>query len=181
MNWIALCSERHFAKMRVSFFENKWLAASLEEFGITVKHRSCSASGINGESIFALGEDRARHQAHEVRRVGHTGDLIEIIDAPDQPPFFVAPSAEIFHMQVPNCQHSRSPDEIWTRLPPEWTPPVECRAQENEGRTRHLAVLQMKIRLDNIDLTPEPILIVNSSRDDRGKISHGCLLHEAPR
>jgi hypothetical protein len=40
-----------------------------------------SAGGINGESIFALGEDRARHKPHEVYRVGHAGDLIEIIDA----------------------------------------------------------------------------------------------------
>jgi hypothetical protein len=44
-----------------------------------------------------------------------------------------------------------------------------------------VAVLQMKIRLDNIDLTPEPILIANGGRDDRGKIRHGCLLHKAPR
>ena len=63
-------------------------------------------------SIFALGEDRARHKPHEVRRVGHAGDLIEIVDAPHQPTFFVAPRAKIFHMQVPNRQHSRSLDEI---------------------------------------------------------------------
>src|SRR5215467_11090781 len=103
MNWIALCPERHFAKMRVAFFEDEWVAASLEGFGITAKHRSCSASGINGESIFAFGEDRARHKPHEVHRVGHMGDLIEIIDAPNQPPFLVTPSAKIFPRQVPTA------------------------------------------------------------------------------
>ena len=36
MNWIALCHERHFTKMWVAFFEDEWLAISLEEFGITV-------------------------------------------------------------------------------------------------------------------------------------------------
>ena len=71
MNWIALCPKRHFAKMRVAFFEDERLAASLEEFGIAFKHRSCSAIGINGESIFALGEDRTRHKPHKVHRVGH--------------------------------------------------------------------------------------------------------------
>jgi hypothetical protein len=176
MNWIALCPERHFTKMRVAFFEDKWLAASFEEFGITFKHRSCSAGGINGESIFALGEDRARHKPHEVHRVGHAGGLIEIVDAPDQPPFFVAPSAKIFHMQVPNRQHSWSLDEIGTGLPQERTPAVEGRAQESEERTRHLAVFQMKIRLHNIDLPAEPILIVNGGGNDRCKTSHGCLL-----
>jgi hypothetical protein len=103
VNWITLCPERHFAKMGVPFFENKWLAASFEEFGITVKHRSCSARGINGESIFRFGRESRWSQAARVDRVGHTGDLIEIIDAPDQPAFLVAPSAKIFHVQIPNC------------------------------------------------------------------------------
>src|SRR4029079_8782368 len=143
MNCIALCPERHFAKMRVAFFEDEWLAASLEEFGIAFEHRSCSASGISSESIFALGEDRARHKPHEVCRVGHAGDLIEIIDAPDQPPFFVAPSAKIFDMQVPNRHRSRSLDQIGACLPPERPPPVECRAQESEERARHLAVFEL--------------------------------------
>src|SRR5262245_64050550 len=106
MNWIALRPKRHFAKMRMAFFEDEWLAARFEKFGITIKHCSCSACCIDGEFIFALCEDRARHKAHEVYRVGHADDLIEIIDAPDQPPFLVAPSAKIFHMQVPNRQHS---------------------------------------------------------------------------
>src|SRR5262249_6648097 len=170
----ALCAERHFAKMRVAFFEDEWVAASLEGFGITAKHRSCSASGINGESIFAFGEDRGRHKPHEVHRVGHMGDLNEIIDAPNQPPFLVTPSANIFHVAVPNCHYSRSLDEITTSLPREWHPPVQCRAEENEERTRHLAVLEMKIRLQDIDLTPEPILIVNGGGDDRCETSHGC-------
>ena len=39
----------------------------------------------------------------------------------------------------------------------------------------------MKIRLQDIDLTPEPILIVNGGGDDGCKTSHGCLLSEAPR
>jgi hypothetical protein len=180
MNWIALCPKRHFTKMRVAFFEDERLAISLEEFGIAFKHRSCSASGINSESVFALGEDRARHKPHKVHRVGHASGLIEIIDAPDQPPFFVAPSAKIFHMQVPNRQHSRSLDEIGACLPPERTPPVECRAQESEERARHLAVFKLKIRLHNIDLTAEPILIVKGGGDDRCKTRHGCLLLSGP-
>src|SRR5262245_53524473 len=128
MHWIALRPESHFAKMRVAFFKDKWLAPSLDKFCITIKHRSCSTGGIDGEFIFALCEDRARHKPYEIRRVGHAGDLIEIIDAPDQSPLFVAPSAKIFHMQVPNRQNSRSLDEIGAGLPPERTPPVECRA-----------------------------------------------------
>src|SRR5262245_28080616 len=176
MNWIALRPKRHFAKMRMAFFENEWLAPSLEKFGITVKHRSCSASCINSESIFVLGEDRARYKPHEVHRVGHAGGLIEIIDAPDQPPFFVAPNAKIFHMQIPNRQHSRRLDEIGAGLPPERTPPVECRAQESEERTLHLAVFQKKIRLYDIDLMAEPILIVNGGGDYRCTTSHWCLL-----
>src|SRR6476659_2250250 len=86
MNWIALCPKCHFTKMRVAFFEDERLAASLEEFGIAFKHRSCSAGGINGESIFALGEDHTRHKPYKVHRVGHGSGLIQIIDAPDQPP-----------------------------------------------------------------------------------------------
>src|SRR6478672_8930868 len=119
----------------------------------------------------------SRNSAH---RVGHASGLIEIIDAPDQPPFFVAPSAKIFHMQVPNRQHSRSLDQIGAGLPPERTPPVECRAQESEERARHLAVFELKIRLHNIDLTAEPALIVNSGSDDRCKTGHGCLLFKRP-
>src|SRR5262245_33485959 len=156
MNWIALCSESHFAKMRVAFFKDKWLAPSLDKFRITIKHRSCNTGGIDAEFIFALCEDRARHKPYEIRRVGHSGDFIEIIDAPDQSSFCVPPSAKIFHMQVTNRQNSRSIDEIGAGLPPEWTPPVECRTQESEERTLHLAVLKPKIRPHDIDLATEP-------------------------
>src|SRR5215467_15057832 len=53
-------------------------------------------------------EVRAYREADQIVGVGSRMSLVEVVHAPDQPAFGVAPGSEILHVQIADCQHARS-------------------------------------------------------------------------
>ena len=58
------------------------------------------------------GQVRAGGQAHEIDGVREAPDFVEIIDAPNQAAFDVAPGAEVFDVQIADGQHGGPVDAI---------------------------------------------------------------------
>ena len=77
-------------------------------------------------------EHGARDQPHEIDGIGHAGDFIEIVDAPDQPAFGVAPRAEILDMQIADREHARGLGKVRHGLLPQRSPAIEGAPQEYE-------------------------------------------------
>ena len=57
------------------------------------------ATGANDAFLFNR-QDRTHCQSDQVDGVREMRGLVKIIDAPNQPPFGVAPSAEVFHVEI---------------------------------------------------------------------------------
>ena len=102
----------------MAFFEDEGGAARLQRFTVAFEHGRCRAGGIDGEIMLVLGEDRARDQPNEIDRIGHVGDLVEIIDAPNEAALGVAPRPEILHMQIAHGQYRGGLDEVRADLGP---------------------------------------------------------------
>src|ERR1700680_2222686 len=92
--------------------------------------------------------------------------FVEVVDAPDQASFHVAPRAEIFNMQIADRQYLGSIGEIGTDFRPDLGPTVESRSQEGEYRRLHVGVFEAQIVLDQIRVMAEPLFEVASRFDD---------------
>jgi hypothetical protein len=51
---------------------------------------------------------RAGGQPNQIYGIRHAADFVEVVDAPDQAAFDVAPCAEIFHVQIADGEQLRS-------------------------------------------------------------------------
>ena len=75
---------------------------------------------------------RAGRQAHQIDRVGKPVCFVEIVDAPDQAAFDVAPGAEILDVEVAHGEHLRRAGDIRADFRPQLHPAVEGGAQEGK-------------------------------------------------
>ena len=83
----------------------------------------------------AFGSQMSTHgEADEIVGVGHGMGFVEVVDAPDQAAFNVAPGAEIFHVQVAHRQHARSLGKFGAHLRPDLRPAVIGSAQKWKDR-----------------------------------------------
>lgn len=124
----------------------------------------------------APGEHGARDQPYKIDGIRHAGDFIEIVDAPDQPAFGIAPGAEIFDMQIADRENARGLGKVWQRVLPQSGPAIEGAPQEYEHRVLHELVLELQVGLDNIQALAEPALIGFRGVGDRScsLASHRC-------
>ena len=151
----------------MALFKNKRIPTVFEVFRIPLEHSHCCFARIDGQPIFAFCEGGARDEPGEVNGIGHRGDFVEVIDAPDQPTLGIAPSSEILDMEIPHPQHPGCLGEVRAHISPQRSPPIEGRSQKREERGRNLFVFQLEIRFDDSDVLFEPTLIVDSCRDNR--------------
>jgi hypothetical protein len=160
----------------MALLEHERLAAGLERCGIALKHSCRGGTVVDDEPVLALGEDSTRDQSDEIDGVGHAGDFIEIVDAPDQPAFGVPPCAEILDMQIANREHARGLGKVRHSLLPQCRPAIEGPAQKDEDRALHELVLELQVGLDNIQALAEPALIGFRGGNDRScsLASHRC-------
>ena len=135
-----------------------WLSSRIKglppfsrESGIALKHARRRIARIDGEIVLAFGKDGARDQPDEVDGVWHASDFIEIIDAPDEPTFGIAPRPEVLDMEITHGQHRRRLGETRADLQPQRDPPIEGPAQKGEGRASHVLVLRLEVRIDDIE------------------------------
>ena len=117
----------------------------------------------------------AHRQADEIVGVRHGMSFVEVVDAPDQTSFDVAPGAEILYVQVAHRQHVRPLGKIGTHLRPDLRPAVVGGSQKGKDRRLHVGVLEAQIFLDQIGAMAEPLFKlagrfddVHSARNDSG-------------
>jgi hypothetical protein len=115
---IALCAQGHRPQIRMVLFEHEWLAAGRKRLGITFEHCRRRGAVVNREAVLSLGEDGARDQPHEIDGIGHAGDFIEIVHAPNEPALGIPPGAEVLHVKIAHREQARRVREVWTGLLP---------------------------------------------------------------
>ena len=92
--------DRGFAKGGVMLGQHERHAAAFEAPAIAFENRFRSLLRRDVQMIGGDGQMSAGGQANQVDRVGQPADFVEIVDAPDQPAFDVAPGAEVFDVQI---------------------------------------------------------------------------------
>jgi hypothetical protein len=101
----------------------------------------------------------AGREPHQIERIRHYRGLVEIVDAPDQPAFGIAPGAEIFQVQVADRQHLRCVHQIRAQFRDGPGPAEIGRAQEDERALPHPLVFLRDVILDHRALLAQPGLV----------------------
>ena len=105
------------------------------------------------------GEMRAGGQAHQIDGVGHAADFVEVVHAPDEPAFDVAPGAEILHVQIAHREQLGSIGAFRADLRIQLRPAIECGAEEREDRFPHQPVLERQIFRHDFQLMRQPLFV----------------------
>jgi hypothetical protein len=103
---IALGAQGHRAQIRMALFEHERLAARSKRSGIAFEHGRRRGAVVNGEEVLSLGEHGARDQPHEIDGIGHAGDFIEIVDAPNESALGIPPGAEVLNVEIADRNQS---------------------------------------------------------------------------
>ena len=105
------------------------------------------------------GQVRAGGEPNQIDGVRHAADFIEIVHAPHQTAFHIAPRTEILDMQIAGGEQPRSVVAFGTDLGPQLRPAVKGRAQEGEDAFAHSLVLQLEILRQNFELVRDPFFV----------------------
>jgi hypothetical protein len=143
-------------KSRVALLQHEGIAAGFERLGITFEHGGRHEVLVDGQALPAFGDDGARDRADEIDGVGHCRDLIQVVDAPHEPAFEVAPGPEILDVQIANRQQSRCLGEVGTGFRPQRRPAIEGAGEKREQRSSHLLMLVLQVRFDNVETLAQP-------------------------
>src|SRR5712671_3162081 len=92
----------------------------------------------------------AHRQADQILSISQRPGFVEIINAPDQAAFAIAPSAEIFYVKIAHRQYMRRLGQIGADSWPKLCPAVVGGAQKWKDRSFHAAVFEMKVLLDDV-------------------------------
>jgi hypothetical protein len=161
----------------VILFEDKCLAAGSKRLGIAFEHGRRRGVVVNGEAVLSLGEHGAGDQPHEIDGIGHAGDFIEIVDAPNEPALGIPPRAEILHVKIADREQARRVRQFRTGLLPERRPAIEGRPQKGEERVLHVLMFQLEVGFDHDDVLMQPALIGLRGRNDRRDAACDLAIH----
>src|SRR5579859_302388 len=78
---------------------------------------------------------------------GQSVSLVEVVDAPDQPPFGIAPGSEVLDVQIADGQHGRGFSQVGTDFWPQLSPAVGGRSEVREDSRLHAGVFEAEISL----------------------------------
>ena len=106
------------------------------------------------------GKPRAGGKPDQVERVGNDRSLVEIVDAPDQSPFRIAPSTEILKMQVADRKHWRSLCQVRADAFNALCPAEESSSKKYESALPHALVLLFQISLDDTAMFAQPAFVL---------------------
>ena len=87
--------------------------------------------------------------------------FIKIVHAPDQPTFQVAPGSEIIDMEIPDGQYLSCARKFRANKRPVLSKPVKRRAEKRERGFGHVHVLEVNIRVDQIDVARSPFFEIS--------------------
>src|SRR5215470_6233005 len=88
---------------------------------------------------------RAHREAYQILGKREGKSFVEIVDAPNQAAFLVAPRSEVFHVEIADGQLDRSSRELGNGRLPSCDPSVKGGAKERKHTGRHLSVLTVEI------------------------------------
>src|SRR5579864_966434 len=114
----------HNAKPLVTLAQNEGFAAFAHAFSIPVEKRIAEIPGFERQVPGLDREMGAHREPNEIVGVGHRIGFVEIIDAPNETTFRIAPRTEVLYMQVAHGQYLRSFGEFGTNLWPDLCPAV---------------------------------------------------------
>ncbi len=104
-------------------------------------------------------------EAYQIDGVGHGPGFVEIVDAPDEPAFDVAPCAEVFEVKIANGKDMRGAGEVGTNLGPEFRPTVVGAAKEEEDVRLHVGVFETEVSPVDVGALSQPSLELASGLD----------------
>src|SRR5436305_1101243 len=81
-------------------------SAATQSFLIAFKNRFAHGCRTERDLSLALSYVSAGRESHQIQDVRQPAGFIEVIDAPDQASFGIAPRAEIFQVQVADRKHA---------------------------------------------------------------------------
>src|ERR1700741_1322962 len=91
------------------------------------------------------GQVSAHSEANQVVCVRKRMSLVEVVDAPDEAAFGIAPGAEGFHVEVANGQHLRRSGQFRANLWPQLRPAIKSGTEKRKDRCFHILVLFAEI------------------------------------
>src|SRR4029078_6512891 len=104
-------------------------------------------------------QERAGREPDKVLRVRQPARLVDVVDAPDESSFDVAPGAEVLDVQIADGQHRRGISHLGADGGPLLDPAIERHAQEQEGVFRQAFVLEPQVWPNDRYGAPEPRLV----------------------
>ena len=142
--------------------------AVLREIGVETGGSNVQFAVHPGPALGAGGQHEARREALEVPLPRTGAGLVEVVDAPGQPPVGVAPGAEVFDVQVAGGENNRGFHQLGQCCRKEFGPAVESSSKQNEGAGAHELVLLVEIGLHDFCVLAEPALIFQCCSVDIG-------------
>src|SRR5579883_1909090 len=91
---------RHLAQLFVLLGKDEWLDALLEPIDVALENRLARLADFDVEVVDADGELGAGGQTHEVDGVRERIRLVEVVDTPDETPFFIAPDPVVLEVEI---------------------------------------------------------------------------------
>src|SRR5277367_3508582 len=116
----------------------------------------------------------AGREPDQVVGIGQRIRVIEIVHAPRETAFRVAPGAEAVNVKVATRENLRSVAQVGANLRPQLSPSIERTAKKHEQVAAHLLVLQPQIGLDDGSATAHPTFVTAGSLQE---IHRGPQLH----
>ncbi len=92
--------------------------------------------------------------------------FVEIVDAPDEAAFGVAPGAEVLDVEIADAEDGWSFRELGTDFRPVLQPAVKRGAEERERILRHQRVFERDVLADDGEALGQPLLEVCGGFED---------------
>jgi len=156
MDGIAEFSFSDAAEPLMPFSQHERATFFLQAFAIAFEHGAANVLAFEGETSGFDGQMGADGEPHQVDGVSHGPGFVEIVDAPYESAFDVAPGAEIFDMKIADGEDLRGAGEIGTDLRPELRPAVISGAKKHEDVRLHVGVFETEVLLVNLGVVGQP-------------------------
>src|SRR5215471_7051184 len=114
-----------------------------------------TAAGGSADGRLAISAQKtSRSPSEQVECVGHEACIVEIVDAPHEPPLGITPGPEILDMGITHRQYGRRALEFAEPDLDQLAPTKESGAKEGQRIATHPRVLTREARIDNRALCP---------------------------
>jgi len=135
------------------------VAARGQRARVTLQQRPRRHGGRDGEAFGAHRQQRAGQQAHEIGGPREGVDLVQVVDAPCEAPFRIAPGAEVLDVDVTDREHRHGVGERAGVGGPALDPAEVGAPEEREGVLRHPPVPARPARTRHGGAGVDPLLV----------------------